>query len=130
MFHFGKINGIPYQMLSSENKQHLENIVEANVKYEPTMHCQERSFVRLPGYVDVEVYSTNSLDSLREEPLRLAATVCKLKPAPEQYVQQFEALRMSQRDGVFVKIESLVQTLKSTSESAPCGSGEVEISQL
>jgi len=66
VFHFGKITNIPYQMLSSENKQHLDNIVEANIKNDPTMHCQERSFVRLPGYVDLEIYSTNSLDNLRD----------------------------------------------------------------
>ena len=42
------------------------------------MHCLERSFVRLPGYVDVEIYSTNSLESLKETPLKIAATVCKL----------------------------------------------------
>ena len=60
------------------------------------MHCQERSFVRLPGYVDVEIYSTNSLDTLREEPLRVAATVCKLHPAEEHHIMNYQALQSSQ----------------------------------
>mmetsp|Transcript_20692 Transcript_20692/g.27935 ORF Transcript_20692/g.27935 Transcript_20692/m.27935 type:complete len:104 (-) Transcript_20692:547-858(-) len=29
-FQFGKITHIPYQMISSENKQHVENIVEGS----------------------------------------------------------------------------------------------------
>lgn len=76
-------------MLSSENKQHLENIVESNCKNEPTMHCTERSFVRLPGYVDVEIYSTNSLESLKDTPLKIAAVICKLKPASEVQLMQY-----------------------------------------
>ena len=64
--------------MSSENKQHLDNIVEATCKNQQSVHCHERSFVRLPGYVDFDVYSTNSLESLRDPPVKLAVTVCKL----------------------------------------------------
>ena len=86
--------------------------------------------MRLPGYVDVDVYSTNSLESLREEPLRIAATVCKLKPAPEQYIMQYEALKMSQRDGVFIGVEQLIYTLQAMVQSAQSFNDAADLAQL
>ena len=88
-------------MLSSENKHHCENIVEGTIKNQMTMHCLERSFVRLPGYVDVDIYSMNSLDSVKETPLKIAMTVCKLKPAMDHHVMQYEAIIGSRDEAIF-----------------------------
>ena len=82
----------------------MENIVEANCKNDPTMHCLERSFVRLPGYVDVEIYSTNSLETLKETPLKIAATVCKLQTANEMQLMQYGALSSSRNEAVFCEL--------------------------
>ena len=91
-------------MISTENRQHCENIVEGTIKNQMTMHCQERSFVRLPGYVDVDVFSSNSLDTIKETPLKIAVTVCKLKPAPEHVVMQYQAIQASQNESIFMNI--------------------------
>ena len=68
------------------------------------MHCQERSFVRLPGYVDVDVYSANSLESIRETPLKIAVPICKIKPAEEHHVMQYEAILASQDESIYQNI--------------------------
>ena len=112
-FQFGKITFIPYQMLSSENKQHCENIVEGGIKNQPTMHCQERSFVRLPGYVDIDVYSMNSLETIRETPLKIAVTVCKIKPALDHHVMQYEAIMASRDEAIFHELQQQIDTLQA-----------------
>ena len=68
------------------------------------MHCQERSFVRLPGYVDVEIYSMNSLETLKETPLKIAVTVCKLKPAMDHHIMQYEAIIASRDEESYSNI--------------------------
>ena len=79
--------------------------MEGTIKNQITMHCQERSFVRLPGYVDVDVYSMNSLETIKETPLKIAVTVCKLKPAPEHHVMQYEAIKASQDESIFMNLK-------------------------
>ena len=69
------------------------------------MHCMERSFVRLPGYVDLDVYSTDSLGSLLAKPLKIAATVCKIKPALEHEVMSYQAMKNSQDEEVFSNLQ-------------------------
>lgn len=106
-------------MVSTENKNHCENIVEGTVKNQITMHCQERSFVRLPGYVDVDVFSLNSLETIKDAPLKIAVTVCKLKPAEEHHVMQYEAIKASLNESVFVNMQSLVDTLAALQQCPP-----------
>lgn len=106
-------------MMGSENKQHLENILEDHCKNQATAHCQERSFVRLPGYVDLDVFSTNSLTSLREEPLKIAATVCKLKPAEEHQIMSFQAFVASQEHQVLDNVRQQIEILRAMQMSPP-----------
>ena len=76
-------------MISSQNKQHVEDIVEGTCENQPTAHCQARSFIRLPGYVDLDIFSMNSLDTLLDKPIKIAAVVCKLRPASDQQVMMY-----------------------------------------
>ena len=125
-FQFGKITFIPYQMVSTENKQHCEQIVEGTIKNQMTMHCQERSFVRLPGYVDVDVYSANSLESIRETPLKIAVPICKIKPAEEHHVMQYEAILASQDESIYQNIQQLLDTLSALLLCPPANDATVE----
>ena len=75
--------------------------MEGTIKNQMTMHCQERSFVRLPGYVDVDVFSANSLETIREAPLKIAVTICKLKPAEDHHVMQYEAIQASKDESIY-----------------------------
>ena len=77
----GRVTHVPIRMLSSESKAHLGDIVNLNIKNEPIAHCDERSFAKLPGYVDFEIYSNDSLESLLEAPMSVATVVCKLSEA-------------------------------------------------
>ena len=92
------------------------------------MHCQERTFVRLPGYVDLEVYSTNSLNSLLDKPLKISATVCKFKPAEEHEVMSYQALQNSKDEEVFSNLQQTIDTLQAMQMGAP--SEDTELDQL
>ena len=116
---FGKISFIPYQMLSSANKSHLDNITEAQIKNNMTMHCTERSFVRMPGYVDLDIYSMNSLDSVLTNPIKIAAPICKCKPAEDMQILHYEAIKQSSEEAVFAEIQTQIQTLMVLTMSTP-----------
>ena len=98
-------------MVSSANKSHLDNIAEAPIKNNMTMHCTERSFVRMPGYVDLDIYSMNSLDSVLTNPIKIAAPICKIKPAEEMQICMYEAIKQSSEEAVFADIETNIQIL-------------------
>lgn len=76
------------------------------------MHCQERSFVRLPGYVDVDIYSMNSLETIKATPLKIAVTVCKLKPAMDHHIMQFEAIMASSDETSYTNIQQQIDYLQ------------------
>ena len=78
---FGKITYVPIRMLSSMRKDHLGDIVDQTIKNEPIAHCQERSFAKLPGYVDFEIYSNDSLETLLPQPMPVATVICLIKDA-------------------------------------------------
>ena len=63
-------------MLSSMRKDQLGDIVDQNIKNEPIAHCQARTFAKLPGYVDFDIYSNNSLEDLLPEPMPVASVIC------------------------------------------------------
>ena len=44
-----------------------------------------RNFEKLPGYVDVEILSSDSLNSINAPPAKIAVAVCRLKEAPMDY---------------------------------------------
>ena len=54
-----------------------------------------RSFAKLPGYVDFEIYSNDSLESLLPASMPVATTICQLKDAEESQIQIYEFLKSS-----------------------------------
>ena len=71
--------------------------------------------MRLPGYVDLEVLSMNSLNTLKDEPVKIAATACKLKPAEEHHVMNYMALKASAEQEIFINIRQMIDTFMAIS---------------
>ena len=44
-----------------------------------------RNFEKLPGYVDVDILSSDSFNSVNAPPVKIAVAVCRLKEAPIDY---------------------------------------------
>ena len=63
-FEFGQITQVPLAMLSTPEKQHIEQLVQGTVKNDLTVHCEGRNFEKLPGYVDVDILSGDSLTTV------------------------------------------------------------------
>ena len=124
-FQFCRITHIPYQMISSQNKQHVEDIVEGTCQNTPTAHCTARSFERLPGYVDIDLLSMNSLNSILDQPRKIAAVVCKIKPANENQLQMYQMMLQSQNFAVIAQIQERIDTLKGLAISQPPDSAEL-----
>ena len=91
-FQFGKITQIPLAMLSTTNKQHIESLAQGTVKNDLTYHCMSRNFEKLPGYVDVDILSGDSLNSVNLTPVKIAVAVCRLKEAPIEYFQTYKMI--------------------------------------
>jgi hypothetical protein len=51
-------------MIATANKSKLSGLVQGRVKFEMNGFCKGRSFERLPGYIDIEVLSTDSCQTL------------------------------------------------------------------
>lgn len=47
-------------MVASANKDKLNGLVQGKVKYEMNGFCTGRSFERLPGYIDLEILSSDT----------------------------------------------------------------------
>ena len=76
-------------MLSTTNKQHIEHLAQGMVSNELTVHCEGRNFEKLPGYVDVDILSNDSLNTVNGKPLKIAAAICKLEQAPPDFYQTY-----------------------------------------
>jgi len=84
-FEFGKVTHIPLAMLSTPNKQHIDNLVQGTCSNELDVHCTDRNFEKLPGYVDVDILSSDSLTTVNAKPVKIAAAICRVLPAPADY---------------------------------------------
>ena len=82
-------------MLSTPAKQHIEKLVQGMVKNELTVHCEGRNFEKLPGYVDVDVLSSDSLNTVNGKPIKIAAAICKVLPAPASYFETYQVIKQS-----------------------------------
>jgi len=76
-------------MLSTPNKQHIDKLVQGTVSNELDCHCNDRNFEKLPGYVDVDILSGDSLITVNAKPVKIAAAICKLLPAPADYFETY-----------------------------------------
>ena len=57
-----------------------------------------RNFEKLPGYVDVDILSGDSLNSVNLTPVKIAVAVCRLKEAPIEYYQTYKMIAQSSKE--------------------------------
>lgn len=76
---FASIKTIPVQMLSCEARYRgFADTMDAEQNmHELVGQCQTRCFERLPGYIDIDIWSVDGLDTLLVEPLAMAVPACK-----------------------------------------------------
>ena len=75
---FGRVSKVPYAMLTGPSKEYIENVVPSQVNLPIMLHCQQRGFEKLLGYVDFEALADAQLDEVFETPSLVAVPVCKL----------------------------------------------------
>jgi hypothetical protein len=83
------------------------------------VHCEARCFEKLPGYVDVDIFSTDNLNSLKETPERMAVAVCCLEPTLDLQVQTYHMLVESQKEAKVSQLRESMQTFELKLKSIP-----------
>ena len=95
---FATVKSIPVQMLccSEQYRAFANTLEESKADYFMFGHCQRRCFERLPGYIDLEVWSMDGLQTLNEEPFLVAVPACKLELPDDLSLMLYES-HMSSR---------------------------------
>jgi hypothetical protein len=65
---FGRITKVPYAMLTSPSKEFIENVCPSQVNLPLMIHCQQRGFERLLGYVEFEILGDAEMQEVFESP--------------------------------------------------------------
>ena len=118
-FQFGKVTQIPLAMLSTTNKQHIESLAQGTVSNDLSIHCMSRNFEKLPGYVDVDILSSDSLTSVNMSPVKIAVAICRLTPAPQDYYQTFKMIAQSSKDAILVEIQGMIAKFEAEVKEGP-----------
>jgi hypothetical protein len=79
----GRVTNIPICMIACEPSAVVlrDSLQEGQVANYLLIHCPHRRFEKLPGYVDVDVLSTDNLNSVSETPMKAAIACCSLQQA-------------------------------------------------
>jgi hypothetical protein len=65
---FGRVTKVPYAMLTSPSKEYIENVCRSFVDLPLMVHCEQRGFERLLGYVEFEALGDSELSEVFEAP--------------------------------------------------------------
>lgn len=64
---FCKVTKVPFALLTYPDKSFVEELVtEQDSSHDKLIHCDQRCFERMLGYVDVEVMSKDGMETLLE----------------------------------------------------------------
>ena len=87
---------VPIQMLACPpelrpiaDTLNLGQVQSANL----SAHCKSRCFEKLPGYIDVVIYSIDNMASLLPEPWEAGVAVCLCEQPEEMQLVMLESLR-------------------------------------
>ena len=85
---------------------------ETSVKYEmSSLFCMDRAFERLMGYVDVDVYSFDGLQTYKEEAVNLAVPACKIHLLDDESKMMFESHKSAAKDKIKFAYQNALDTL-------------------
>ena len=54
-------------------------------------HCQRRCFERLPGYIDLEIWSMDGLATLNDEAFEVSVPACKCQMPDDMSLMLYES---------------------------------------
>ena len=89
---FGRVTKVPYAMLTSPSKEYIENVCPSQMSLPLMLHCQQRGFERLLGYVEFEILGDAELQEVFESPQQVGVAVCKLQQPPKEALELYEIL--------------------------------------
>ena len=72
--------------------------------------CERRCFERLPGYIDLNLISMDGLQTVSQEPMKIAVPVCKLEAPDEMSLMLYEshmlAIQQQSKSGLATAFEA------------------------
>ena len=71
--------------------------------------------MRLTGYVDLDLYSMDSLNTILDEPRKVAAVVCKVEPASMHHQMVYESLKTAKDQEALIDIQEKIDTFSAIS---------------
>ena len=98
-------------MMASLDKKTLNSVVQDFVKNNMMGFCQDRCFERLPGFIDVNVLSTDGCQTLAQPDHKLAIPVCMLSEADEVLLGQYQSLLEQQKQQDSNKLSNIADQI-------------------
>lgn len=90
---FATIKDIPLQMLScaEQYRGFADTLEESKAQHYMFGHCQRRCFERLLGFIDLDIWSMDGLNSVSDEPFQVAVPACKCEMPDEMSLMLYES---------------------------------------
>lgn len=63
---FGRISKVPFAMLTAPSKEFIESVCPTQINLPLMMHCHQRGFERLLGYVEFEILGDSEMQEVFE----------------------------------------------------------------
>jgi len=111
-----KVSKIPISMTCAHNKDDLKHMNIQTVEHEPISHCRLRYFERLPGYVDLEMVSSDNCMSLYEGEYKFSAPICIIEKADEMQKTMILSMEQYQKEQTISGVNQAVETLEKLVE--------------
>ena len=97
---FAIIKDIPLQMLScaEQYRGFADTLQESKTKHFMFGQCQRRCFERLLGFVDLEIWSMDGLNTVSDEAFQVAIQACKLEIPDDMSLMLYESHLASKKE--------------------------------
>ena len=101
-------------MIACEESQEVirDTLEEGRVSNPVSSHCTQRYFERLPGYVDIDVITTDGLETLNAEPIKTAVCCSRTLSADPSTHAVLESLISYQSTKRTAEVKTDVSDLK------------------
>ena len=97
---FAIIKDIPLQMLScaEQYRGFADTLQESKTQHFMFGQCQRRCFERLLGFVDLEIWSMDGLNTVSDEAFQVAIPACKLEIPDDMSLMLYESHLASKKE--------------------------------
>ena len=111
-----RLNKIPNTMTCAHDKNDLDKMNFQTVENEPLTHCRMRYFERLPGYIDLEMVSTDNCMSLHDGEYKFSAPVCQCKELDDMQKTMIISMEEFQKEQSMKEVKEAIETLSKLIE--------------